>query len=632
MSKGNTDVLVSALIAGNKDLCLKLLREGNQADASVLSLAIMFGYSDICLALLNHVIDIKEAALRSAKTQNIRTVFSPIWERSEINIAKLKSFLESGKPLSDISFVLAVTDIEELKKLANNIEFLNSHQLILNNLFDELNPKREIALSLTTLDVYHLVKRFANTLGLSNNITATTDDQEWEIDIEGWTDEPAIDVLNSQLQHYINTVKPKDKAPFFQIQQAIAFSHNLMVNNSSNYKEQAYGELSEHYHTGNLTFLSSGWHGHSLSLALYGNYLTITNRGEDQLDSNQGTQIYKIKDPKKITPEIMKKLSHANNQTSDNFYDTLSEVVELDEPVLNLPTKSQEHKNCTYANAKAALEAMLVLCSNIEPQKNVKSLILAQQKNPLIKPDDRSPYKDFSHYARNHEIDLILKNAKKAKNPFEHDCYVLFIRSLILEHHGKNSRSVAKAQDEMDRVIRLLEDLPKKMQQSLLEDGSLISELIKTFAKQPDHRYIDNLLKLNPVLSGKHAQNALMQAARYGHAQACLTLINNGVKVSGKAKAVFGSTPATPLNWAAKNGHSAVCLLLIQNGADIDKKTMQLLKNMHHSDIENALLERDKRAKSLSFRDQPKGNLDKENQDSIIDANNDAKPSRKSKY
>ncbi|MGE3320399.1 MAG: ankyrin repeat domain-containing protein [Candidatus Berkiella sp.] len=632
MSKGNTDALVNALLIGNKDLCLKLLREGCQPDASAFSLAIMFGYSDICLAILDYDLNLKDAAVSSAKTQNIHTVFSKIWESSAINMAKLKSFIESGKPLTDLSFVLAVTDSKELQKLANNIDFLNSHPLILNNLFDELNPKREIDLSLTLLDVYHLVKRFANTLGLNNNITTTKDDQEWEIDIAGWTDEPAIDVLNSQLLNYINTLNPKHQAPFVEIQQAIAYSHDLMINNSTQYQEQAYSELSKRYHQGNLTFLSSGWQGHSLSIALYGNYLAITNRGEGQLDTNQGTQVYKLKDPKQITPEMLKKLSSTYNETSDSFYDTLSKVVEVDDPVLNLPTKSQEHKNCTYANSKSAVEAMLVLCSNVQPQNSLQKLISAQMQTPLTQPVDRNTYKDFSRFARDHEISLILKYADMAKKPLVQDCYVLFIRSLILEHHGQNARSGEKAQAEMDRVIKLLKKLPKVMQKSLLQDESLISQLIKTFAMQSDHRFIDELLKLNPVLSGKHAQNALMSCARYGHAQACLTLINNGVKVSGKVKAVFGSTPATPLNWAAKNGHTDVCLILIIHGAEIDKKTMQLLKNMHHSDIDNALQEQDKRAKSLSFSDHAKGNIDKENQEKLVDSDAAAKLSRKSKF
>lgn len=78
-------------------------------------------------------------------------------------------------------------------------------------------------------------------------------------------------------------------------------------------------------HNGELCFLQSGWRGHAICLAFYGNYMAISNRGDDS-DETGTLQVYKI-DRKRVTKETIELIIKQRYLEKDSGKDYLYEIL-----------------------------------------------------------------------------------------------------------------------------------------------------------------------------------------------------------------------------------------------------------------------------------------------------------------
>jgi hypothetical protein len=385
-----------------------------------------------------------------------------------------------------------------LNLIANDFEFSTPDI----SLFLKMHPNGRIESPLTPQDVRYLAKHYGHILGISKQIVLKDVDDEnskHTIECEGWEHYPALRTLDNFLKEYIASGALEDKAEktyFSQIEEAVSACTNLFNKPGfDTYNQDAKNKLFERYNEGKIAYIASGWTrpegdlaSHAVNISLYGPYLIYTNRGEG--GKVQGTNIYPLKDTKKITPEFIARLFPIANRSPEDLEKVLSEVIDLDKPILSLPSKRQERGTCTFANSKASIEGLLLLCAHVG------------EKGPQLPEGFSNPsreqYKSFTHFIREQAIDELIANAKWAQTPQMKEFYVSVIKSYIAEHFGQ-SRDKEKSKEDVLRLAKVLQNIPQEMQEALALDTetqqsmnsalvnaiqenemSLIQELLKT--------------------------------------------------------------------------------------------------------------------------------------------------------
>lgn len=372
--------------------------------------------------------------------------------------------------ISDDALLRIIDDFEMLAVINSSKNYLNYDTIY--KVYDEIQPPPE-GTSLTALEAHYLAMRFGHTLGLDNPIQVVAEDNKiYEIKVSGGKRESSVRILNAILQDYLksDSISGKSEAAYFaQIQEAFDICLNLFMPNSNEYKDNASSSLLSRYREGKLTFIASGWTGHGVGMALYGNYLVYTNRGEGG-DDFHGTKIFEIKNKNNITQKHIEQICDASSPSQ--IQAVLKEICYLDDPVAVFPAKAQEHSTCSFVNPKATIEGMLFLCEHAK-------LGLSEVRQKAKNQGSRETYKHFTHFAFEHEMDFLLKNAKYAQTPQLESFFLNLIKTVIFEHHGQQSRNDTKKQDEISRVATLMQGIPENMKQALIADKEVAPILDK---------------------------------------------------------------------------------------------------------------------------------------------------------
>lgn len=127
--------------------------------------------------------------------------------------------------------------------------------------------------------------------------------------------------------------------------------------------------LHQRYMEGKPLVIPTGWRGHALNVVIQGDLLIITNRGQRR-EGEAGVEgpnmrIFTIKDPSKIDEAaIMKLLDNSNKDLVKErlafFGQGIIDELGL-EPLHEIEKSEQKVGNCTYANNKAAFQALLFI-------------------------------------------------------------------------------------------------------------------------------------------------------------------------------------------------------------------------------------------------------------------------------
>ncbi|MBS0287690.1 MAG: hypothetical protein JSR17_10360 [Proteobacteria bacterium] len=430
----------------------------------LLRLAIINNRNDLIEKLFKNKAEDIEQALIANNAEGLKNLIKIIATSDKGTFYPLFNFL------SDDALVEIIDDFEMLAVINSSKNYLN-HDTIY-KVYDEIQPPPEGA-SLTALEAHYFAMRFGHTLGLDNPIKVIADDGKiYEIKVSGGKRESSARILNSILKDYIqsDSIQGKSEAAHFsQIQEAVDFCLKLFIPNSNEYKDNASALLLSRYREGKLTFISSGWPGHGVGIALYGNYLVYANRGEGG-DKTNGTQIFEIKNKNNITQKHIEQICNASSQSQIDA--VLKEICDMDAPVAGFPSKDQEHGTCSFVNPKAAIEGMLFLS---EHAKHGISEVRHKGKSQ----GDREAYKHFTHFAFDHEIEFLLENAKYAQTPQLESFFLNLIKTVIFEHHGQKSRTDSKMQDEIARVATLIHGIPDYIKQTLIADKEVAPILDK---------------------------------------------------------------------------------------------------------------------------------------------------------
>ncbi|MCS5710950.1 hypothetical protein [Candidatus Berkiella aquae] len=357
-------------------------------------------------------------------------------------------------------------------------EFAQTGQIlpgeVIYDLFDSHNmPMSENENSLaSTLSLFKrtaIVLGFDNvTLGVKDNkkedkMAVTIGDNTYKMGISGSSPKGSVKWLNRYLDEYIRKhAQDEDVSSFLKIAEATKF----FTNHHNQYgSSQAFYDR---YKKGELTYMTSGCNTppHAVGIAIQGDYLIYCNRGHGLLDVNQGTKIYKLK--KQLDLETIRKINGAfytSNSTIQDLHNVLNNVVELNNPIVSLPSKGQEHGNCAFANPKAATRAMLVLLQNNGgDEENIKRIV-----NSPDKAYEKS-YKDFTKHIRDTNVDELIAAANAPNTPEAEQILFKLIKECLFRGSLANTRTEVKTKDNEERLLKLWDGLPDKMKNELAKD------------------------------------------------------------------------------------------------------------------------------------------------------------------
>ncbi len=354
---------------------------------------------------------------------------------------------------------------KDLLDIVNDIDIVRKFPLkTLEMLYFYFNPKREWKTSLTPLlDIYYFCYRVGHILGLKNGISFKKNGVVFTIDTES-------EFAGTSLAHLTEHVALYQEAhptPLFEeITKVLTFSNNLITPCHSNYNTDAEHCFHKQYTANQMIYFSSGWDGHIIGLAMYGDYLVYSNRGEGGA-KDTGCRIFKIKDRKHITPDFIKSLINGEISSQEKFHTLLNKIVDLHSPIVSFECKKQKYDTCSFVNPKSMIEAMIVLL------QAGSTAIPQQVKEKFVCEKERKKYKSLTSFIRNSEVDELIKNMFYAKDPYLITFYAELIKQIIYQHNG-NDRERDKDIEEYVRACDLYERTPAHIKQVIDSDNEFL--------------------------------------------------------------------------------------------------------------------------------------------------------------
>lgn len=369
----------------------------------------------------------------------------------ECSIADLELKLLPSGFYSKADLLAIINDQNLLKSLYHQTKKM---------LYFYFNPKREWKTTKTPLlEIFYMARRVGHILGLSEHIRFESQGKKFDVKTNGEYTSVSLKHLTEFLQMY------NERFPSLigdKITEAYKFDFNHLKLAHNAYLPLAEKDFYNRYKANNLVTISSGWYRHGVNIAFYGDYFVYCNRGEGG-DQRFGAKIFKIKNTKLITPELIEKLVDSNIPNANRFDDILSTFVDLRNPVARFRCKAQKYGTCTFANAKAMIEPLIVLLA-AGPFASIETLLAHYQQEYK-----RRKYKAFTNFIRNTEIDELIKNMFYAKDPDLIQFYVALTKQIITEHHGKD-RGFIKDENEIIRACDFFHRLPSHIKQTLKKD------------------------------------------------------------------------------------------------------------------------------------------------------------------
>ncbi len=236
----------------------------------------------------------------------------------------------------------SIYDIEKLLRqdcfsLADLLAIVNDYDSLYNIKYDTIkllyfyfNPKRQWKESKTPLlEMYYMANRAGHVLGLKDKVTFEVEQKKYKLKTNG----EFASVSLAHVTEFLNLFVKKFPSETGQIMLEAfkhSLSHILPMNNA--YEKNAHYALHRRYLNNKLVCFASGWEEHGVGLALYGDYLVYTNRGEAG-DKKNGSKIFKIIDRSLITLDFVKQLIVRKFKNAKEFHAHLAKVIDLSNPV-----------------------------------------------------------------------------------------------------------------------------------------------------------------------------------------------------------------------------------------------------------------------------------------------------------
>ncbi|MCS5710951.1 hypothetical protein [Candidatus Berkiella aquae] len=385
------------------------------------------------------------------------------------------------------------------------------------------------------------------TLGFSESgndkLAVPIGNDTYNISISGSAPRPSVQWLTKYLRDYIqihgsDSSKSQEIAHFQKVTEAMTFftRHYGKAGSSKTFYDRC--------KKGELTYMTSGCNDppHAVGVAIQGEYLIYCNRGYGLLDEHAGTKIYKLNGP--IDAETIRKIIRAFNNsksTIEDLHETLNRVVDLASPIASLPSKSQEHGNCAFANPKATIEGMLVLLQNGKgDEQNIRKIVNASDKTY------EKSYKNLTKHIRDANVNEIIIAAHMASTPQTQQFLLKLIKECIIRGGMAKTRTELKTMGNANRLLHLWEGIPDKMRNDLINDND-IQQFMKRaegvkFSIVTNQKFTQERLD-NMSLSEIH--NILNHAIKWDRVDIIKSLLNSDAIHDYEAKNQYLQTAIT---------------------------------------------------------------------------------------
>lgn len=380
--------------------------------------------------------------------------------------------------LYDIFFTSNYLPRNELIAICNDLETLDkfSHGLI-ELLYHHLNTDRRWGAPTTPyLDMYYFIYRMSHTIGLKYDSKIIIQGKELQLKLDGGLAANSLRLLVTMLQYY---TQAHPSPLFISICAIFKETLSLMKSSTHAYKSNAAAVLLNHYKNKKPIVISASWPFHTVGVGLYGNYLIYCNRGEDG-DENYGCKIFKLKNPSQITEALLQALlnGQANSQA---FHNLLAKIVDLNSPVAKFNFTPQKKENCTYTNPKFLIEALRVLLDAGPAASSQKVALMVQNR-------DKTPYKQFTNFLHDKEMDELVKSMFYARDPDSVQFYAQLVKAIIMGHLYAKEDGLVRMVELFQRCPQMVRNILKKDKPFMSLFSVLKSEYEKKINSQTIHR------------------------------------------------------------------------------------------------------------------------------------------------
>lgn len=274
------------------------------------------------------------------------------------------------------------------------------------------------------------------------------------------------------------------------------------------------------------TILSVNAKDHALSVAIFGDYVIVSNRGGvDERRHGFGTRIFILTEEtrKILTPEYIESLSDSS-KTEDIINARLKQLIPRENFLEEIESQEQKHGTCSFVNHKSIIRPILYLMErkrlalerNLpENDKSIAALAAVYAKQA---------YKNFTYWMRDREVNDMLQQYKNGGIP--KDVFEQMTIAYIEQHVNtwKDSKDPIKRAREIGRAYFLLKDLPedfiKKILGALEDNGNAFLRRAEGLKLQ----FIVDFLRKN-----KPESQIFLEAVQMRDSEKILAMLSNGL-------------------------------------------------------------------------------------------------------
>ncbi|WP_242602238.1 Dot/Icm T4SS effector AnkD/LegA15 [Legionella nagasakiensis] len=253
----------------------------------------------------------------------------------------------------------------------------------------------------------HTVKNFGVVLGIVMTSTDGTFSQFAHMS-------PTYQLMTDSVASYARTHPNRD---FQAISDAFRFSNKAAAfsYSTSQRDPEAGREIADRIQRGQVTTIPVGCKGHVMGLSIVpdgpgsnSGYLVYTNRGLGTKPGEAGTQIFRLDDLRKVSPEFINTMMNGVNKgiPHDDILRQVHQISGNRPPVVTLPQGAQKYDNCTIANPRANIHGIL-LCQRAVRAGGFDKLTRRDFD------DVKAEYKSFTRHMRASKIDELATALEK---------------------------------------------------------------------------------------------------------------------------------------------------------------------------------------------------------------------------
>lgn len=307
---------------------------------------------------------------------------------------------------------------------------------------------------------FHPVKNFGLVLGITMNSVDGTFSQYGHI-------APTYKLMTDSVDSYAKA--HPDKANFKEISDAFKFSNKAAAfsNSTPQRNPEAGKDISERIQSGKLTTIPVSCDGHAMGLSYVpdgpgskSGHLVYTNRGLGAKSSEYGTQIYRVEDSSKITPQFVNNMMNgfSDGTSSKAIVAQIKEASGNTDPVMHIKQSGQKRDNCTIANSRSNIEGILMCQKAIEVGGFDK----------LSKDDIASVKKEYKDYTSSMRAEKVNELAKALKaNPDDKD-----LNKLAQEYLKQHPNVDPKVKAPLEQVMKQKPEQDSTLTQSSYQSPS----------------------------------------------------------------------------------------------------------------------------------------------------------------